>query len=231
MLYRRVKLLTTIHDPLPDSTMSLVHYKNHSRELAAQLARDISGIFISGGLASIKPWLILATIYNSINCGRHIFAFHKFRKALKLEGIRIRFRDILKGCFEGTLVKLVTTVLTFGHDDFVDVIRKLGRPMGLSRSHAVKAIELDEHRDSKAVIHAMSQAAGTPASGTLDRMHIDKKQQDLGYSASGQVVAKEVFGAGGAQLGGEIAGQLLLEKPYDAARNRMSRHSPNSVWH
>jgi hypothetical protein len=199
------------------------------RQLTCDLTRDILGLFTSATLSIFKPWLLLSAVYNVICLGRHIRSFRELRKSLKTQGIRVRFREKLKGFFEGLWTKLVTTVLTVGHDDFVKVIGMLKDGHLLNDFSSTKIQDMTSWHGDKH-LKDIADTVDTPANDSMKRVGVDKETRELGWHGSEAAVANEVAVGGVVTVGVEIAAKYCLEKPHDAARDRLSRNGPKSVW-
>ncbi|KAH6672675.1 hypothetical protein F5X68DRAFT_264665 [Plectosphaerella plurivora] len=102
------------------STPSQSEAELQIRQLVRQTSRDGLGVFISGILATHLPWLLIPAVYNVYGFLTNLSLLRSLQKLFRRKGIPVRKRVIAKGIIEGVQTKLLSSVLTIGHGEFID---------------------------------------------------------------------------------------------------------------
>ncbi|EEY22805.1 conserved hypothetical protein [Verticillium alfalfae VaMs.102] len=227
------------------------------RQLARNISRSGLGVFISGILSIKLPWLLMSGVYNACDLARNIKLLRDLKRALKSAGIRIKKRIIARGLIEGAATKLMTTVLTLGHDEVgagsMAVASWLRHAGSFMAEHATifsfsspistcSVLDWDsEHRLNHSLLENTTDIASRPVSVTQEVLGLDGGaasgepagkecvEDEHQWEESGAVVAEQVLIVGAVQLGTEKLIDVVLEKPYDRAVDYEYRRTRDKI--
>lgn len=217
-------------------------HQNDLRKYSAALTSNALGTVISSLLSFLMPWMLGSAAINIVKLVKNVWKLISLKDVLKKAGLEVRKRDILKGICQGFATKLCTTVLTLGHDDFLEPCKWIGsflvgKSTWISSKlkgelSAVKHVE--ELRYGNPLIKKSTEYAGWP---------VEKYQKSLGWNeakdvtksghgwhAGSQQVAGQVFGTGSLVIATERVLDRTLDKPIGKAITYFDRtaHEKNT---
>ncbi|RXG42856.1 hypothetical protein VDGE_06577 [Verticillium dahliae] len=230
---------------------ALSHHEEQYRQLARNISRSGLGVLISGILSTKLPWLLLSGAYNAYDLARNIKLLRDLKRALKSAGIHIKKRIIAKGLIEGAATKMVTTVLTLGHDEVgagaktvASWLHDAGSFMAehvtsLSFSSPVSVCSVlawdSVHRLNHSLFKETTDIASRPVSVIQRELGLDDGavaaepagnecvKNEHHWDKPGHVVAEQVLIVGAGQLGAEKVADVVVEKSYDRAEYEYRR--------
>jgi hypothetical protein len=217
-------------------------HQNDLRKYSAALASNALGTVISSLLSFLMPWMLGSAALNIVKLVKNIWKLITLKGVLKKLGLEVPKRHILKGICQGFATKLCTTVLTLGHDDFLEPCKWIGsflvgKATWISSTlrgelSAVKCVE--EIRYGNPLIKKSTNIAGWPVEKFQKRLGWDEAEgvteSGHGWHAGSRQVAGQVFGTGSLVIATESVLDQTLDKPIGKAITYFDRtaHEKNT---
>jgi hypothetical protein len=217
-------------------------HQNDLRKYSAALASNALGTVISSLLSFLMPWMLGSAALNIVKLVKNVWKLISLKGILKKAGLEVPKRDILKGICQGFATKLCTTVLTLGHDDFLEPCKWIGsflvgKATWISSTlrgelSAVKRVE--EIRYGNPLIKKSTSIAGWPVETYQKRLGWNEAkgvtESGHGWHAGSQQVAGQVFGTGSLVIATESVLDRTLDKPVGKAITYFDRtaHEENT---
>ncbi|KAG7124961.1 hypothetical protein HYQ45_013469 [Verticillium longisporum] len=200
-----------------------------SKMTALNISRSGLGVFISGILSIKLPWLLLSGAYNAYDLARNIKLLRDLKRALKSAGIHFKKRIIAKGLVEGAATKMVTTVLTLGHDEVAAGAKTVASWLhgaGSFMAEHVTSLSFSSPVSVCSVlawdsVHRLNHSSFKETTDTATGNECVKNEHH--WDKPGHVVAEQVLIVGAGQLGAEKVADVVVEKSYDRAEYEYRR--------